>query len=163
MSLPAYLFLYDENGMLLNGGSLASGREGSVEVMSSSYGINQPVDPHTGRMGGTRQHEPFIIHKQLDKLSPLFALYVCEGRRLQKAVIRYYETTDAGIEREVYRVTMESVVIMSVNANHTYIPGSNNHNMVETVRLRYNSIEWHYLDGMIKYGDAWSKPASHKQ
>lgn len=163
MSLPAYLFLYDENGMLLNGGSLASGREGSVEVMSSSYGINQPVDPHTGRMGGTRQHEPFIIHKQLDKLSPLFALYVCDGRRLQKAVIRYYETTDAGIEREVYRVTMESVVIMSVNANHTYIPGSNNHNMVETVRLRYNSIEWHYLDGMIKYSDAWSKPASHKQ
>lgn len=28
MSLPAYLFLYDENGMQVNGGSLASGREG---------------------------------------------------------------------------------------------------------------------------------------
>ena len=51
MSLPAYLFLYDENGMQLKGECLALGREGAVEVMSSSYGISQPVDPHTGRMG----------------------------------------------------------------------------------------------------------------
>ena len=28
--------------------------------------------------------------------------------------------------------------------------------MIETVSLRFNRIEWHYLDGMIKYGDAWS-------
>lgn len=51
MSLPAYLFLYDENGMQLKGECLALGRDGAVEVMSSSYGISQPVDPHTGRMG----------------------------------------------------------------------------------------------------------------
>lgn len=159
MSLPAYLFLYDENGMLLNGGSLASGREGAVEVMSSSYGLSQPVDPHTGRMGGTRQHAPYTIHKQLDKLSPYLAICICEGRRLQKAEVRYYEINDAGIEREVYRVTMGDVVITSVNANHTYIPGAKGHNMIEAVGLRYNSIEWHYLDGMIKYFDAWNKPA----
>lgn len=50
MSLPAYLFLYDENGMLLNGGGLSLGREGAIEVMSSSYGVSQPVDANTGRM-----------------------------------------------------------------------------------------------------------------
>ena len=97
MSLPAYLFLYDENGMQLKGECLALGREGAVEVMSSSYGISQPVDPHTGRMGGTRQHEPFIIHKQLDKLSPLFAVYVCDGRRLQKAVFATMRQTMQGL------------------------------------------------------------------
>jgi len=160
MSLPAYLFLYDENGMLLSSGSLNQRREGAIEVLSSSYGVSQPVDAHTGRMTGTRQHEPYIIHKDIDKLSPLLAIYVCEGRRLQKAEVKYYEINDAGIEREVYRVTMDSVVIMSVNANHTYIPGSNKHNIIETVGLRYNGIEWFYLDGMIKYSDAWSKPVS---
>ncbi|MFK3709257.1 Hcp family type VI secretion system effector [Leclercia adecarboxylata] len=163
MSLPAYLFLYDENGMLLNGGSLALGREGAIEVMSSSYGVSQPVDPHTGRMGGTRQHAPYVIHKQVNKLSPFLAHCICEGRRLQKAVIKYYETNEAGIEREIYRVTMEGVVIMSVNANHTYIPGSDSHNMIETIGLRYNSIEWYYLDGVIKYADAWSKPSPQQQ
>ncbi|MFZ3618396.1 Hcp family type VI secretion system effector [Leclercia barmai] len=163
MSLPAYLFLYDENGMLLNGGSLALGREGAVEVMSSSYGVSQPVDTHTGRMTGTRQHAPYIIHKQVNKLSPYLAICICEGRRLQKAEIKYYEINAAGIEREIYRVTMEGVVIMSVNANHTYIPGTNSHNMIETVSLCYNSIEWYYLDGVIKYSDAWSKPAPQQQ
>lgn len=159
MSLPAYLFLYDENGMQVNGGSLLSGREGAVEVMSSSYGVAQPVDPHTGRMGGTRQHEPYVIHKQIDKLSPYLAICVCEGRRLQKAEIRYYETTEAGTEREVYRVTMSDVVVMYVNANHTYIPGSNSSNMIETFGLRFAGIEWFYLEGMIKYNDSWNKPA----
>lgn len=160
MSLPAYLFLYDENGMLLNSGSLAIGREGAIEVLSSSYGVSQPVDTHTGRMTGTRRHDPYVIHKDIDKLSPLLAIFVCEGRRLKKAEIRYYETNDAGIEREVYRVTMDSVVIMYVNATHTYIPGSNRHNMIETVGLRYNGIEWFYLEGMIKYSDSWSKPVT---
>ncbi len=163
MSLPAYLFLYDENGMLLNSGSRSLGREGAIEVLSSSYGVSQPVDPHTGRMSGTRQHEPYIIHKDIDKLSPLLAIYVCEGHRLQKAEIRYYEINDAGIEREVYRVTMQNVVIMSVNANHTYIPGSNKHNMIETVGLRYSGIEWFFVDGMIKYSDTWSKPAQQQE
>lgn len=163
MSLPAYLFLYDENGMLLNGGSLALGREGAVEVMSSSNGVSQPVDTHTGRMTGTRQHAPYIIHKQVNKLSPYLAICICEGRRLQKAEIKYYEINAAGIEREIYRVTLEGVVIMSVNANHTYIPGTNSHNMIETVSLCYNSIEWYYLDGVIKYSDAWSKPAPQQQ
>lgn len=163
MSLPAYLFLYDENGMMLKGSSLALGREGAIEVMSSSYGVGQPIDSHTGRIHGCRQHEAFVIHKELDKLSPLLAIYVCEAKRLQKAVVRYYEINHAGVEREIYRITMEGVAIMSVNASHTYIPGSNSHNMIETVSLRFNSIEWHYLEGMIKYGDSWSKSGQQSQ
>ena len=163
MSLPAYLFLYDENGLLLKGSSDSAGREGAIEVLSSSYGVSQPVDKNTGRMGGTRQHEPYIIHKDIDKISPLLAICVCEGRRLQKAEIRYYETTRAGLEREAFRVTMGEVVIAYVNANHTYIPGSNKHNMIETVGLRFNSIEWFWLQGMIKYSDTWSKPAPQQQ
>lgn len=163
MSLPAYLFLYDENGMLLNGGCVSAGREGAIEVLSSSYGISQPVDRNTGRMSGTRQHEPYVIHKDIDKLSPLLAICVCEGRRLKKAEIRYYETTEAGVECEAFRVTMGDVVVAYVNANHTYIPGSNRHNMIEAVGLRFNSIEWFWLQGMIKYSDAWSKPAPQQQ
>jgi len=35
--------------------------------------------------------------------------------------------------------------------------------MLESVGLRYNMIEWFYLEGMIKYDDAWSRPAPSKQ
>lgn len=163
MSLPAYMFLYDENGMLVSGGCTALGREGAIEVMSSSYGVHQNVDSHTGSMTGTRQHSPFVIHKQIDKISPYLAVCVCESKRLQKAEIRYYEINEAGIEREVYRINLESVVVMGVSANHTYIPGSNNPNMLETVSFRSRGIEWFYLEGMIKYGDLWMKKEEKKQ
>ncbi|MDK9357378.1 MULTISPECIES: Hcp family type VI secretion system effector [Lelliottia] len=162
MSLPAYMFLYDENGMLVDGGCKALGREGAIEVMSSSYGVYQNVDSHTGSMTGTRQHSPFVIHKQIDKASPYLAVCVCESRRLQKAEIRYYDINEAGIEREVYRITLESVVVMGVSANHTYIPGSNSPNMLETVSLRSRGIEWHYIEGVIKYGDSWMKKEEKK-
>ncbi len=82
MSLPAYLFLYDENGMLIPGDCIMPGREGAIEIMNSSYGVRQGVDCHTGSMTGTRQHDPVIIHKKLDRVSPYLAIAVCECRRL---------------------------------------------------------------------------------
>lgn len=48
MSLPAWLFLYDENGMQVQGKCMMPGREGAIEIMDSSYGIKQSVDSHTG-------------------------------------------------------------------------------------------------------------------
>ena len=136
--------------MLVNGGSLILGREGATEVMSSSYVVSQGVDSNTGSMTGTRQHSPYIIHKQIDKISPYLAVCVCESRRLQKAEIRYYNINEAGMEYEIYRVTMESVVIMSVSVNHKYTPGSNSPNMHESVAIRFRGIEWHYIEGVIK-------------
>lgn len=158
MSLPAYLFLYDENGMQVPGDCMAPGREGAIEIMNSSYGIRQGVDSHTGSMTGTRQHDPITLHKQLDKLSPYLSIAVCEGRRLQKAVIKYYEIIEAGMEVELYRITLESVVIVSVDFTHVYYPGSSVPNMHEVIGIRSRGIEWNYIRSNIKYDDAWVRP-----
>lgn len=163
MSLPAYLFLYDENGMQISGDCMASGREGAIEVMNSSYGVRQPVDRSTGNMTGTRQHDPLIIHKQLDKVSPYLAIAVCEGKRLQKAIIKYYEIAPAGMEVEIYNITLDSVVISSVDFTHVYYPGSSAPNMHEVVGLRFRGIEWNYVKRNIKYDDAWMKPVKQQQ
>ena len=144
MSLPAYAYLFDENGVQIKGSCTALGREGAIEVMSSSYGVSQPVDAFTGRMTGTRQHDAFTIHKQIDKTSPCLANAVCLSKRLQKMVIHYYDTNEAGLEYEVYRVTMDSVVVMFVKAAHSYIPGAKTANMLESVGFRFNAIEWFY-------------------
>ncbi len=158
MSLPAYLFLYDENGTQVQGNCVMPGREGAIEIMNSSYGVKQSVDGHTGNMTGTRQHDPVVLHKQLDRISPWLAVAVCESKRLQKAVIKYYEIADAGIETEIYTITLDSVVIAAVEFTHVYYPGSSAPNMHEVVKLRSRSIEWHYVKSNIKYSDAWLKP-----
>ncbi len=84
MSLPAYLFLYDENGMLVQGECMMPGREGAIEIMNSSYGVKQAVDSHTGNMTGTRQHGPVTLHKQLDKVSPYLALSLAKEDACKK-------------------------------------------------------------------------------
>ncbi|MDY1036881.1 type VI secretion system tube protein Hcp [Lelliottia sp. CFBP8978] len=90
------------------------------------------------------------------------AIAVYEGRRLQKAVIKYYEIMEAGIETEVYNITLESVVISSVDFSHMYYPGSTTPNMHEVVGLRFRGIEWNYVKGNIKYDDAWMTQKKHK-
>lgn len=108
---------------------MALGREGAIEVMNSSYGVRQPVDSNTGSMTGCRQHSPVVIHKQLDKTSPFFAIAVCEQKRFQKAVLKYYEIIEAGFEVEHYRVTLDSVVTSAIDFTHVYYPGSSSPDM----------------------------------
>ena len=36
MSLPAYMFLYDENGNPIKGNCNVSGREGAIEILNSN-------------------------------------------------------------------------------------------------------------------------------
>ena len=82
---------------------------------------------------------------------------LCTGKKFQKAIVKYYEITDAGIEKEVYRVTMNNALIATINFSHAYIGGSKVNSMLETISLRYSGIEWFYLPGMIKYSDSWDR------
>ncbi|MEJ5072066.1 type VI secretion system tube protein Hcp [Enterobacter ludwigii] len=163
MSLPAYMYIYYENGTQIRGSCMALGREGSIEIMNSSYGVYQNTCNNTGKLMGARQHQGFVLHKEIDKTSPYFAVAVCQSRRLQKAVIHYYDINEAGIEYEIYRVTLSSLVIMSVNASHAYMPGSHTSGMLENIVISYAGIEWFYLEGNIKYDDDWSKPIGYNQ
>lgn len=163
MSLPAYLFLYDSNGLLISGepggivNELIEGRRGGIEIMNSSHSMSVGVDSVSGYLTGCRQHGAYTVHKKVDSISPILNDALCTGKKFQKAIVKYYEITDAGIEKEVYRVTMSNALIAAINFSHAYIGGSKVNNMLETISLRYSGIEWFYLPGMIKYSDSWDR------
>lgn len=56
MSLPAYMYIYDENGQQIKGSCMALGREGAIEVMNSGYSMYQVTCSSTGKLTGARQH-----------------------------------------------------------------------------------------------------------
>lgn len=161
MSLPAYMYIYDENGQQIKGSCVALGREGAIEVMNSGYSMYQVTCSSTGKLTGARQHNGFTLHKDIDKTSPFFAVALCQSRRLQKAVIHYYDVNDAGIEYEIYRVTLTSIVIMNLDVVHAYMPGSHTPGMIENITISYAGIEWFYIEGNIKYDDDWSRPVGY--
>lgn len=163
MSLPAYMYIYDENGQHIKGSCMALGREGAIEIMNSSYGMSQITCANTGKLMGSRQHNPFTLHKEIDNTSPFFAVAVCQSKRLQRAVIHYYDINEAGVEYEIYRITLNSIVVMSVSAVHACMPGSHSSGMMENIAISYSGIEWFYLAGHIKYDDDWSRPVGYNQ
>src|SRR5471030_179519 len=157
MSLPAYFFLYDANGVQVKGSCSILHREGAIEVMSTQHTVNVAVDAHTGALTGSRMHSPLMINKEVDKSSPYLYDFACTGARLQKAILRFYAINHAGIENEIYNLTLEKAVISSVNFHHSYMPGSTSQNMMEVVGLRYAGIKWSYLQGNIMTEDFWGK------
>lgn len=85
MSIPAYLWLDDENGSPVVGSCVMPTRLGSIELKSFSHGVTIPVDPSWGKLTGTRVHSPITIIKEFDQTTPLLYRAVCEGRTMKKA------------------------------------------------------------------------------
>lgn len=105
MSLPAYMYIYDENGNQVEESCMVRGRESTIEIMNSGYGMYQATCSGTDKLMRLRQHNPFTLHKGSNKTSPFFAIAVCQSKRLQKAVIHYCDINEADIEYEIYRPT----------------------------------------------------------
>lgn len=63
MAIPAYLWLKDDGGADIKGSVDVQHREGSIEVLSFMHGLSIPVDPHTGKLTGTRVHSALEFEK----------------------------------------------------------------------------------------------------
>lgn len=84
MSLPAYMYIYDEKGNQIKGNCMVQGREGAIEIMNSGYGLYQTTCSNTGKLMGGRQHKPFTLHKEIDKTSPFLRLQSAKASACKK-------------------------------------------------------------------------------
>jgi type VI secretion system secreted protein Hcp len=157
MAIPAYLWLTDDQGNKIDGSVKVSGREGSIELIEYSHMIYIPTDNDTGALTGTRKHSAINIAKAFDASSPYLFKACCNGQKLQKAIIRWYNVNDSGLEEEYYQHVLEGVKINSfspVMAN-TKNPGLEKIPHLEHVSMRYEKIEHTFLDGNISFSDSW--------
>jgi len=157
MSNPAYIWLIDENGSPIIGGSLVSGRVGAIELKSVTHNVQIPNDPHSGRLTGTRIHSPLILQKEFDKITPLLYKALSQGLTLKSATIKMYQILDAGIESEYFNIILENVKVTSITP--TLYPGGQTGTHFETLELRYEIITWKCCDGNIQFKDSWNNRA----
>jgi len=88
MPIPAYLWLKDDGGADIKGSVTVANREGSIEVVSFSHGINLPVDSSSGKITGTRSHSPMRIIKEFDAATPYLYKAVTTGQTLKSAELK---------------------------------------------------------------------------
>lgn len=158
MPIPANMWLKDDGGADIKGSVDVKDREGSIEIIGLTHGLSLPVDTASGKITGPRQHSAMLIEKEVDSSSPYLNRAVATGQTLKSAEIRFYRINDAGQEVCYYIILLENVRVTSVN---TSIPNtkvaSSQMNHVESVCLNYEKITWHFVDGNIKFADAWNE------
>lgn len=159
MSVPAYLWLYNQSGSLIQGGSNVISREGAIELLSFNHGLHIPYDGNTGRLTGTRVHDQLSVTKEFDKATPYLYRAVATSEILQKAIIKWYRVNDSGMEEEFMHFIMENVKVTAITPvmhNFKNTSGLNN-NPTESIGLAYSKITWLYLDGNIQFTDEWNQ------
>lgn len=159
MAIPAYLWIKDDGGALIRGGSDVKDRESSIEVKGFHHNLMIPTDNGTGKTTGTRQHSSMLLVKDFDSSSPYLYKAVATGQNLKSAEIKWYHINDAGQEVEYFNIWLENVRVVSISPNMT-VGGDPNENHMESIELRYEKITWKYVDGNIQYTDAWNERAT---
>ncbi|MCG5078057.1 Hcp family type VI secretion system effector [Paraburkholderia tagetis] len=159
MPIPAHMWLNDDGGASVKGSSTVMGREGSIEVISFSHGVNLPVDSVAGKITGTRMHSPISIEKEFDASSPYLYKAASKGQTLKSAEIKWYRINHAGKEEVYFIMLLEGVKIAGINPGmiNTKLAQASALNHIESVSMMYDRITWHYTDGNIKYTDAWTE------
>lgn len=158
MPIPAYMWLKDDGGADIKGSVDVQDREGSIEIVGFSHGLNIPVDSARGKITATRSHSPMMIEKEFDSSSPYLYKAVARGQTLKSAEIRWYRINHAGQEECYFVMSMEGVKITGINPSmpNTKMVGNNKINHMESVSLLYEKITWRYVDGNVQYTDDWN-------
>lgn len=158
MPIPAYMWLKDDGGADIKGSVDVQDREGSIEILGFSHGLNIPVDSARGKITATRSHSPMMIEKDFDSSSPYLYKAVAKGQTLKSAEIRWYRINYAGQEECYFVMTMEDVKITGINPSmpNTKMTGNYQINHMESVSLMYEKITWRYVDGNVQYTDDWN-------
>ncbi|KAA5974827.1 MULTISPECIES: type VI secretion system tube protein TssD [unclassified Pantoea] len=159
MPIPAYMWLKDDGGADIKGSVDVQDRDGSIEIIGLSHGINLPVDSANGKITATRQHSPMMIEKEVDSSTPYLYKAAATGQTLKSAEIKFYNINDAGQEVCYYSVLMENVRITGVNCSvpNVKLEGNNKMNHTESGSIQYEKITWKIVDGNIQYADAWNE------
>lgn len=159
MPIPPYMWLKDDGGADIKGSVDVKDREGSIEIIGLSHGINLPVDNANGKITGTRQHSSMMIEKEVDSSTPYLYKAAATGQTLKSSEIKFYHINDAGQEVAYYSVLMENVKITGVNCGvpNCKLAANDKMNHVESVSLQYEKITWKIHDGNIQFTDAWNE------
>lgn len=158
MAIPIYLWLKDDGGSDIRGSVDVIDREGSIEVFSLLHDVSMPTDNLTGKITGTRIHQPFLINKEIDSSTPYLYKAITTGQKFKSAEFRYYRINDAGQEEEYMNVLLEGARVTAMipimyDVKSVYGKARNH---LECVQLHYEKITWKYLDGNIIHSDSWN-------
>lgn len=170
MALNAYLKLKGKKQGDIKGSVTQKGREGKILVIAAQHEIISPRDVASGQASGKRQHQPFIITKEVDRSSPLLHTAMTGNEPFTEWELQFWRpsltpTAGAGVEKQHYTVKLTNATIASIAFT---MPNNKDPNLFklaeyEVVAFVYQRIEWTWTEGGIVSTDDWALPLERRR
>lgn len=99
----------------LETGSKMKGMEKATRLLGFEYGAESPHDAMHGHTTGRVRQSPFVIHKFVDKSSPLTVDALVKNQSIAECKIAYYANKEDGSGKiKQYEVTLSKVHVIKV-------------------------------------------------
>jgi len=128
----------------------------SCTVLEFSQKIKLPTDATTGQVTGSRMYEPFMVLKEIDKLTPFMFQYCANGQVFKSVVVSLYEIAEAtGKETVYFKYTLTNARVIEVeNLMPSSVESAKlNVAHLERVQMVAESMEWEHVKGSTMYAD----------
>jgi type VI secretion system secreted protein Hcp len=139
-------------------GSVAiAGRIDQIEIIELEHLVHLPVDIHTGRSSGVRQHGIMSVHASIDKATPLLYKAVTEGNQFALITLHFYRINDLGVEENYYTVELARVRVTSIELIVPNVKDTGNEHLPHMVKYGfvYGALTETFVDGAIGHTDDW--------
>jgi type VI secretion system secreted protein Hcp len=137
------------------------GHENEILVEAFSHTVTVPTDPQSGQPTGQRVHQPLTITKVFDKSSPMLYKALTTGERLPTCVIKWYRTSNTGIQEHYFTIKLEDAIITNITGRmpNCQDPNQAHFTQLEDVSFSYRKITWTHEIAATSGEDDWRAPA----
>jgi len=157
-----YLKLKSEKTGEIRGTVRQRGLENSIPIIAVHHEINAPKDMSTGMSSGKRQHQPIVITKEVDNVTPILYRILTGNELITEASLLFYGTDPSSMlssspESNIYTITFRKATIGKIELSLFDLMQKEKRtpNPVEHVSFFYDQIEWKWINGDIGYTDNW--------
>jgi type VI secretion system secreted protein Hcp len=126
----------------IEGESVDAQHRGEVELLSFSWGLNQPSSSSgSGSGAGKVIMQDFHFTRRLDKASPLLMRACATGQHIPSVVLVCRKSNGSEKPVEYYKITLTDVLVSSVSTGGS----TSDDRPTESVSFNFTKIEWEYV------------------
>jgi type VI secretion system secreted protein Hcp len=163
----------ESTGTAIVGPSVYSAAQDTIEVLDIQHKVSYEYDRQHGTPSGDRHHDPFVIYKAVDCVTPTLYVMCCNAELCTEVAIQYYiQVGNQPAPVEFFSWTLTNAYIIEVEQIPAAKLGSAfeaQYDLVEKISFTYQQIEWHHFAHRAPVGlkdlpdviqaDAWSSIA----
>jgi type VI secretion system secreted protein Hcp len=135
------------------------GREKTIECVSFETAIETAREAGSAIATGRRRHLDIVIHKRVDKSTPLLIKALTENTKLE-ATFMFFRPNPAGdgTTEQFYTVALKEARISSYKqwVPDTMVPNAHAVPPLEEIKFVFGHINWTYNSTGAQHEDSWA-------